>query len=289
MIRIFVKRRSVRILRYILDGSLKTVQSKKIISRYFCCVRKVQRFIRDFLVCRATKLLILRDLWNHEAMIYKNEVISQMSDAKGMEGLICRGRKTILQTKITSSSKLALKKINKNISTWKKTDEQIKKLLNAGKRKITPQHLAERESHNFQSLPSRVRENVLISLLIQSKRDHSMKSTRSAPSKHRRIKSIFHAADMSTLYNLPDARAGVRRGINPNIAESNRKQQPIPIFWKNFVDREGSVKNSIKKLYRETYNQIHGSPLDIDFKNVKTTRNNRLRIISSCSLSKVER
>ena len=260
MLRIFVKRRSVGIIKYLLDENLKSVQGTKIISRYLHCIRKVQSFVRDFLTCRATKLFILQNIWNQEALLFESEITKKLQKNKNMDTMMCRG-KSIVQTKFSKSSKMALKKINANISAWKETDKSMDALLRVNTKVKRPQNPKVEYSPKVKNVPSRTRDSVLAILIQQTLRKNTRVKRRSVISKHARIKTIFHAKDMGNLYNLSDANAGVKRGINPNIAVMNQKLQSISVFWKLVGEREDCVHETIKKLYSETYQRVYGDPL----------------------------
>lgn len=268
-IKIKVKRRSVRIIRYILERSLASGKAANIVSLYIGTIRKIQGFMRDFLACRKAKMQILRKIWKIEALTFEKEVKRSINESQKMN--IIKLKKLNRSSHYFGSSKSALKKVNADILDWKETDKKAKKLCRGRARS----KLGNIRPPSVKQISSSARDSILLALISQAR------IQRSKPERIRnRVQTIFKAKDMLKMYNLQDATVGVRKEIDLQSVTYTRRPVAVSLFWSTLAKREGSISGYIRQIYHDTYIKCYGDPF------LKFQRNQRSTVISNIQRSR---
>lgn len=252
--RIHRKRIATRKIKAFLTECGSKTHFARYISRYLADIKKVQRYIRGYLLCKRTRFQLLRKIWCDVALDFMNDQDNRT--IKAMQPIISKAQ-------ISGTSKAILKKLNVSINEWQDTNNCLTEILLKNYQGPTSRIGKGRsKAKKPRQLSSATRDAVILDAMLSARRryDQSMsthvkrrKKMEYLGSSNKNLYSSFNVDDVIRILNIHEANVGVKYQTICFDDDNYRTSSSHPfLFWTVFADG-CSVRTRVLKLYAEAY------------------------------------
>mmetsp|Transcript_3966 Transcript_3966/g.5752 ORF Transcript_3966/g.5752 Transcript_3966/m.5752 type:complete len:434 (+) Transcript_3966:1320-2621(+) len=224
------------------------------ITRYLADIRRVQRYVRGYLLCKRTRFLMLREIWSDVALTFTND-----KDDRGIKSM----QPIVSKVQISRTNKVILKKLNASISEWQDTNDCLAEILTSNQefnRKGRPKVKKPRQLSNT------IRDAVLLGAMLSARRryDQSMslhfkKKKKKYRSSSRRLYPSFNVDDVIRILNIHEASVGVKCQSTFFDDHNYRTSTSHPFLFWTFFANSCSVRTRVLELYTEAYHASSGN------------------------------
>mmetsp|Transcript_28178 Transcript_28178/g.43846 ORF Transcript_28178/g.43846 Transcript_28178/m.43846 type:complete len:435 (-) Transcript_28178:194-1498(-) len=248
-IRIYRKRMATHQIKSFLCECGNMTHFARYISRYLADIRRVQRYVRGYLLCKRTRFLLLREIWSDVALTFTNNQDNRA--IKSMQPIVSK-------VQISGTNLVTLKKLNTSISEWQDTNDCLAEILTINQgynRKGRPKVKKPRQLSNT------IRDTVLLGAMLSARRryDQSMslhfknKKKKYLGSANRRLYPSFNVDDVIRILNIHEASVGVKCESAFFDDHNYRTSSSHPFLFWTFFANGCSVRARVLELYTEAY------------------------------------